>query len=394
MTVALDTANLPAGVTAGATTSVDITITDDERTGETPTARPQVTLAVSPNPVNEGQALTVTATLSEALSSEVTILVVAGVQTAEFSDVPNRRLEIVIPAGQTSGIGTIETRRDADTDDETFDVVLHPEELPLILAAGHPPSVAVTITDTGTDTNQLEVERVTVGVTASPNPVNEGDPVTVTATLSATLSSDVTIPLMLTDVTAEPGDRGTLAGIFIPAGGTSASGQITTSHDADSDDETFTVGLDGANLPSEVASLPRPITVTITDVDTELPSRSGQYTALIAKIREWRNDPRYVHDKAHTDRWDRALLAFGESVTDSSLTPMSAAEAQRYADRGWTRWEEVAAALWEIEGGRPARPRTGPRPGGDRCRRRCGDGRRGGRFHADGRALRRPRTLR
>ena len=353
VTVALDTANLPAGVIAGATTSVDITITDDERTGETPTARPQVTLSASPNPVNEGQALTVTATLSEALSSEVTILVVAGVQTAEFSDVPNRRLEIVIPAGQTSGLGTIETRRDADTDDETFDVVLHPEELPLILAAGHPPSVAVTITDTGTNTNQLEVERVTVGVTASPNPVNEGDPVTVTATLSEAVSSDLTIPLTLTDVTAEPGDRGTLASLFIPAGGTSASGRITTNQDADSDDETFTVGLDGANLPSEVESLPRPITVTITDVDTELPSRSGKYTALIAKIREWRNDPRYKHDKNHTDRWDRVLLAFGETVSDGSLTAMSAAEAQGYADRGWTRWVEVAEALWEMEGGRP-----------------------------------------
>ena len=81
-------------------------------------------------------------------------------------------------------------------------------------------------------------------------------------------------------------------------------------------------------------------------------SCSGQadkYAALIAKMYEWRNDPQWAHAKAHTDRWDRALLAFGETVADSSLTAMSAAEAQGYADRGWTRWVEVAKALREIE---------------------------------------------
>ena len=77
------------------------------------------------------------------------------------------------------------------------------------------------------------------------------------------------------------------------------------------------------------------------------------YEALIGKIRDWRNDSRYVSDKRHTDRWDRVLLAFRQPVSDSSLTAMSAAEAQRYADRGWTRWVEVAAALREIESAHP-----------------------------------------
>ena len=203
--------------------------------------------------------------------------------------------------------------------------------------------------DTGAREDQA---RATVTLTASPNPVDEGNPVTVTATLSKALSSDVRIPLTLTDKTAEPGDRGTLAVIFIGAGGTSASSRITTSHDDDSDDETFTVGLDVDNLPSDVAGvIQRPITVTITDDDASgNGGGSGPYAALIAKMYEWRNDPRYVHDKRHTDRWDRALLAFGETVSDRSLTPMSAAEALGYADRGWTRWVEVAEALREIEG--------------------------------------------
>ena len=73
------------------------------------------------------------------------------------------------------------------------------------------------------------------------------------------------------------------------------------------------------------------------------------YAALLAQMKEWRNDPLWAHAKPHTDRWDRALLAFGEPVSDPSLTEMTAAEAQGFADRGWERWVEVAAALRAIE---------------------------------------------
>ena len=72
-------------------------------------------------------------------------------------------------------------------------------------------------------------------------------------------------------------------------------------------------------------------------------------TELVAQMYEWRNDPRWSSYKAHTDRWDRALLALGETVSDGTLTPMTAAEAQAFVDQGWTRWETVAEALKEIE---------------------------------------------
>ncbi len=86
--------------------------------------------------------------------------------------------------------------------------------------------------------------------------------------------------------------------------------------------------------------------------DTAPPQRS--YAELVKKIYEWRNDPRWKSHKSHTDRWDRALLAFGESVEDASLQPMSAAQAQVFADRGMSRWVEVAKALHEIEAARTA----------------------------------------
>ena len=74
--------------------------------------------------------------------------------------------------------------------------------------------------------------------------------------------------------------------------------------------------------------------------------------ALIQKIEGWRDDPALSWHRPHVMRWNRVLLALGWTVSpasDSSLEPMGAAEAQTYADRGWTRWVEVAEALRELE---------------------------------------------
>jgi len=90
----------------------------------------------------------------------------------------------------------------------------------------------------------------TVSVSASPNPVDEGQPVTVTARLSRALSNSVTIPLVLASGTAEADDFGELESITITAGETAGSGTIPTVEDADNDDETFTVTL--GQLPPEV----------------------------------------------------------------------------------------------------------------------------------------------
>ena len=86
------------------------------------------------------------------------------------------------------------------------------------------------------------------------------------------------------------------------------------------------------------------------------PPAAGPYADLVAKMYGWRNDPKWKSYKAHTDRWDRALLAFGENVEDASLQPMSAAQAQVFADRGWQRWVPVAKALHEIEAARLSPP--------------------------------------
>ena len=107
----------------------------------------------------------------------------------------------------------------------------------------------------------------TVSLSVSPNPVDEGEPVTVTARLSEALSGGVTIPLVLTAGTAEDGDFGSLAGITIGGGQTTGTGTVSTAQDNDVDDETFTVAL--GTLPAEVtAGSPASVEVTIRDDDS------------------------------------------------------------------------------------------------------------------------------
>ena len=106
----------------------------------------------------------------------------------------------------------------------------------------------------------------TVSLSAAPDPVTEGSPVTITATLSSAHGSAVSIPVTLTAGTAEPGDIGALTSISIASGQTSGTGTITTAQDTDNEDETFTVSL--GTLPSSVsAGTPNSVTVTIADDD-------------------------------------------------------------------------------------------------------------------------------
>ncbi|MYF13747.1 MAG: tandem-95 repeat protein [Acidobacteria bacterium] len=140
--------------------------------------------------------------------------------------------------------------------------------------AGESASLAVTVTDNDT----IPPQEVSLSVT--PNPVDEGQSLTVAAMLSGTLPSGVTVPLTLTAGTAESGDYGTLAGITIAAGGTTGTGTVSTAEDADRDDETFTVAL--GDLPEGlVPGSPSSVEVTIRD-GTPPPNRPPTVTASCA----------------------------------------------------------------------------------------------------------------
>ena len=108
-----------------------------------------------------------------------------------------------------------------------------------------------------------QAAAVAVSLSATPNPVGEGSPVTVRATLTAALLGDVTIPLSTRRDTSEEGDHGALAAITVPAGFTSATGTLPTFEDDDGEDETFTLSL--GSLPTGLtAGATSSVQVTIT----------------------------------------------------------------------------------------------------------------------------------
>ena len=114
-----------------------------------------------------------------------------------------------------------------------------------------------------------------VTLSASPNPVAEGDSVTITVTPSQLLSSDATIPLVLTAGTAEAEDYSALASIVIEGNEPNGTGVIRARKDVDMDDETFTVSL--GTLPSSVvAGTPASVEITIMDVGTVSAEADGQ----------------------------------------------------------------------------------------------------------------------
>ncbi len=108
---------------------------------------PSVTLSAAPNPAVEGQTISVTVSLSRALSSAVTIPLVIAAGTAEAGDYGSLA-PVVVAGGQRTGIGSLATSKDADADDEVLTVSLG--ALPASVRAGTPSSVTLRIAETAT----------------------------------------------------------------------------------------------------------------------------------------------------------------------------------------------------------------------------------------------------
>ncbi len=259
-TFTVELGGLPSTVIAGSPSSVPVTIRE----------RPQVTLSASPSLVEEGNSVTITASISRALPNAVTVSLTLTPVTAEVDDygplIPN---PITIPANSRTGTGTIATIQDELVEeDEIFIVAIHENRLPSTVIVGDPKEVRVTINDD---------DKPVITLGAFPNPVKEGEEVTITATISENRSTDIVIPLTITAGTAEPDDYGniTAATITISGDGANTTGNVAimTFDDEDDEDETFTVEINESNLASNLdAGDPKSVTVTIEDDDKLVPS--------------------------------------------------------------------------------------------------------------------------
>ncbi len=258
LAVAINGSRLPSEVELGSPSSVEITILDDD-----PPPPVEVSLSAVPNPVDEGKLVQVTATLTGVLETDVVV-------PLEYNNATNHPPElgdytrlsgIIIFRGDTEGSGQIQTIEDADVEDETFIVSLG-QLPPDLLQPGRETSQGVTIRD-------ITSSEVSVNLSAAPDFVKEGKSVTVTATLSETYGTDVTIPLTLTAGTADTRDYQAPAPvqIAIKAGERNGTYSIHTVDDQIAEgNETFTVALGALplNLDHGEQSL---VKVTITDDD-------------------------------------------------------------------------------------------------------------------------------
>ena len=120
---------------------------------------------------------------------------------------------------------------------------------------------------------------------------------------------------------------------------------VTPEQDGDADDESVTVahavsqtgGYDGVTAAS--------VTVAVDDDETPAACVSDALHTNVESYAEetWRAHP-------HVERWSQVLAAFGVS---NGYSPMTATEAQTYADRGLPRWVPVVTALECLEGAPP-----------------------------------------
>ncbi len=196
--------------------------------------------------------------LNPAPKSAITLRYDVGGAAMPDSDYTALSGSVSISSGASSGhIPVTITNDSVDENDETIILTLKD-------SAGYTVGSANRHVLTITDDDDLTPPAPTVNLSVSPNPVPEGQSVTVTARLSRAMSENVTIPLVLTAGTAESGDYGSLTSIAIPGGQTEGKGTIATTEDADEDNETFTVAL-GAPMDGVAPGNPSSMEVMILD---------------------------------------------------------------------------------------------------------------------------------
>ncbi len=325
------------GYTVGSSASGTVAIADDDAPPE-----PAVTIAAGTSPVTEGGAASFTLTATPAPAANLAVSVT--VATAGDYGVTAGTRTVTIP---TTGSATLTLTTAGDATDE---------------ADG---SVTVTVTDgdgytvgsSASGTVSIQDDDVApepeVTIAAGTSPVTEGD--AASFTLTATPAPAANLAVSVTVATA--GDYGVTAGtrtVTIPTTG-SATLTLTTAGDAtDEADGSVTVTVtdgDGYTIGDPASG-----SITVQDDDAPTQQTVTVDPALIAQVRgyaaeTWQDRP----GNPHTERWKRVLVAFGvESYP--GLTPMTAAEAQGYADRGWSRWDPVVTALEALEGDTPPDP--------------------------------------
>ena len=231
----------------GSITSTDTgtgTIDDDDSS----------TVTVNDASADEGDSMTFTVTLSEAVQGGLTV-------TPDFTDVTaTEGTDYDENTGELSFSGTKgETKTFTVSTDE--DSVLEADETFTVGLSISGTTLSLTVSDTGTGTID---DDDSAAVTVNDADADEGDGMTFTVTLSEAVQGGLKVTPGYTNGTAASGDytANTTALTFTGTKGETQTFTVSTTEDAVLEaDETFTVGLTVSNAPTGT-------TVTATDTGT------------------------------------------------------------------------------------------------------------------------------
>ena len=208
---------------------------------------------------NAGSSLTLTATLSGAVTSDVTVSLATSGTGTEGTDYGTVS-DITISAGATTG-----TTSFTPTDDSTYEG----NETAIISVSGvSGGSVTENCTQqaTITITDNESAPTVTLASSASSIAENAGSSLTLTATLSVATTADVTVSITPTGTGTEGTDYGTISDITISAGSTTGTASFTPTDDTTYEgDETAIVAISGVSGGSATESGTQSVTLTITE---------------------------------------------------------------------------------------------------------------------------------
>ncbi|MBF0195458.1 MAG: hypothetical protein HQL71_12925 [Magnetococcales bacterium] len=244
-----------------------LTVVDDD-------SAPTVTLTSTSSSISEGSGSTIlTATLSAQSSNDVTVaLAYSGTATSGGTDYTYGATSITINAGSTSG--TITLTLVDDTLDESSETII--VDISSVTNGTESSTQQVTTTIADND------DAPTVSLSTSSTALAEaGGSATLTATLSAASSNDVTVALSYSGTATSGGTDYTYGAtsITISAGSTTGSTTITSVDDTSNDDsETIIVDISSVTNGSESGT--QQVNATITDDDLPTVTLSLNDTTL------------------------------------------------------------------------------------------------------------------
>ena len=265
---------LPDGVSAGATATSTVSITDDD----VPSV--QVSFGAASYTVAEGLSVTVTVELSAAPERSVSVPLTHTAQGDTSSgDYSLSATSVTFAADETSATFTVSAASDSVDDDGESVVLGFGTTLPTGFSEGSPDEATVNITDD-------DDPPVLVSFGASSYSVVEGEGVDVSVVLSAAPGSEVEVPLTHTLQGGATGlDFSAVQGLTFGSGETSKTFAFIAVPDGQADrGESVLLGFD-ALPPGFAAGSPDTAAVSITDA-ADAPSVQVSYGASSYSVAE------------------------------------------------------------------------------------------------------------